>query len=258
MHILAKNDFLRRSVGRTTSRLILAASVVTLIAFAPLSNADQVTTAPGYGPWQTGGGGEFTAIADPGLLSQLGSYSPSAMNQGGYANSFQTFCIERNEYIQANTTYDVTLNNVTVFSGDPLSAGVAYLYQQFATGQLPYNYANSPSYTFNGWTSDSRTTGFLWSATYLQNAIWYLMNPVLYGGQASNPYVVLANAALGGAAAALAPDNGAHGVAVLNLWSPGQPHDPQHAWQDVLVLVPEPSSFAIMAVAGLLALRRRK
>jgi len=241
-------------------QVLLTAVMLGVSVLAPSMLANQITTAPAFGPWQTGDGGEFTVIADPGVQSQMGVYSPFTMNQGGYANSFQTFCIERNEYITAPTTYDVTTNNITVFSGDPLSAGAAYLYQQFATGLLPYNYANSPTYTYNGWTSDSRTTGFLYSALYLQNALWYLMNPVLYGGQAGNPYVQMADTALGGAAAAFAPDNGAHGVSVLNLWAPGQPHDPQHAFQDVLIYtgVPEPTTLALLSLAGLVAIRRRK
>ena len=227
-----------------------AAALLGVLAVVPSLRANQVTIAPGFGPWLGGAGGEFTAIADAGVLAQLGVYSPFTMNQGGYAHSFQTFCVERNEYLAANTTYDVNLNNVTVFTGDPVSAGAAYLYQQFATGALNYNYAN---------TGGGRTTG-VYGEIWLENAIWYLMNPVLYAGQASNPYVLQANAALGGVAAAFAPDHGAHGVSVLNLWAPGQPHDPAHAYQDVLIYtgVPEPTTVALLALAGLVAVRRRK
>jgi hypothetical protein len=217
--------------------------------------ADQITTAPGFGPWQQGIGGEFTVTPDAALAAQLGTYSPFTMNQGGFLGSFQTFCMERNEYIIANTTYDVTLNNVTVFTGDPLSAGAAYLYEQFATGQLTdlgnvsYNYANIP-------VGGRTTVGFA-DALMLQNALWYLMNPALFGGQAGNPYVVKATAVLGNPFAA---DNGAHHVSILNLWTPGQPHDAQHTWQDVLVYtgVPEPSALALVAMAGLFACRRKK
>ena len=249
--------FSRSRLGGVARRAVVLGVCLGLLAAAPSVRADQITTAPAFGPWQIGDGGEFTVTPDAGVAAQLGGYSPFTMNQGGFRGSFQTFCIERNEYITAPTTYDVTFNNVTVFSGDPLSAGAAYLYQQFATGQLHYNYANSP--TFDGFPSGSRTAGF-YAATWLQNALWYLMNPALYGGQASNPYVLQANAALGGVAAAFAPDNGAHGVSVLNLWVPGQPHDPQHAFQDVLIYnpVPEPTALALLAVAGLLAFRRRK
>ena len=236
-----------------------AAATSALLAGASLCQGavDQITVVAGYGPWLGGGGGEFTAVASSDVQANLGAYSPFTMNQGGYAGSFQTFCVERNEYLAEDATYDVTFNNVTMFTGDPLSAGAAYLYQQFATGQLNYNYANAAN--FDGFTGQSRTTGF-YAENWLENALWYLMNPVLYGGQASNPYVLQADAALGGAANTFLPDNGAHGVSVLNLWAPGQPHDPQHAYQDVLIYtgVPEPSALALLSVAGVLAWRRKR
>jgi hypothetical protein len=245
------NNFERRPsfFTRSIRRAAFTAGFITLLAVATASWADQITTAPGFGPWFGIDHGEFTVTADAGVASQLGNYSPFTMNQGGFFGSFQTFCVERNEYITPNTTYDVTFNNITRFSNVPLVAGVAYLYQQFATGQLPYNYTDTPI--------GGRTIVGFSDALLLQNAIWYLMGD--YSGQASNPYVVLADAALGGPAASFAPDNGAHGVSVLNLWAPGQPHDPQHAFQDVLIYtVPEPSALAILSIAGLLAFRRRK
>ena len=98
--------------------------------------ANQVTTAPGFGPWMIGSSGEFTMVADAGVAANLAGYSPYTVNQGGYANSFQTFCVERNEYITPSTTYDVTSGLLTRLSNIPLSNGAAYLYQQFATGQL--------------------------------------------------------------------------------------------------------------------------
>ena len=238
--------------------VVIGVVVLSVLGAAISTQADQLTTAPGFGPWQFGAGGEFTVTPDAGISALLSpSYSPFTVNQGNARGSFQTFCIERNEYITAPTTFDVTVNTVTMFTGDPLSAGAAYLYQQFALGNLNYNYANAA--TFGGYSGASRSTGFLYSAAYLQYAIWYLMNPNMYAGQANNPYVLAANAALGGAANSFLPDNGAHGVKVLNLWAPGQPHDPQHTFQDVLIYtVPEPSVLALVSVAALLAARRRK
>lgn len=226
-------------------------TVAVLTALLLTSKADQVTVAPNFGPWQTGSGGEFTMTPDLGLKAKLGAYSPFTMNQGGFLGSFQTFCMERNEYIIPNMLYDVTITNITIFSGDKLSAGVAYLYEKFALGQLNYNYADSP-------VGGRTTVGFA-DALLLQNAMWYLMGNQ-YSGQAGNPFVLAADAALGGSANSFLPDNGAHHVSILNLWAPGQPHDPQHAFQDVLIYtgVPEPSVFALISVAGLLAFRRRK
>ena len=149
-------------------------------------------------------------------------------------------------------TYDVTFNTITVFSGMPLSIGAAYLYEQFATGQLlGYNYANIPAGSRTGSNNTPHGTAF-----ELQRAISYFMGEYSY-----NPYNIYMNGDVPLPANPFAPDNGAHGVSILNLWTPGQPHDPAHAYQDVLVLtVPEPSMFALasLGAAALLAFRRQK
>jgi hypothetical protein len=210
------------------------------------AKAAQVTTAPGFGPYMVEGG-EYTLIPDANVAALLGGYSPLALNfvQPG---TFQTFWAERDESITPNITYDVTLNNVSVFSGVPLSVGAAYLYQQFATGQLNYNYANIPA--------DNRTFAGTNNAYYLSHAISHYMGENI--AEPSNPYEIQVNGMFG--TGATAPDNGAHGVEILNLWAPGQPHDPAHAYQDVLILVPEPPVFALasLGAAALVALRRRK
>src|SRR6266481_6087939 len=87
----------------------------------------------GYGPYQTGIGGEFTfGISDGNLIS---GYSPLTMNQGdGAAPSFQTFCVEGGENINSGSpTYTANYNNQSVFSNVPLTKGAAWLYSQFAT-----------------------------------------------------------------------------------------------------------------------------
>lgn len=233
-------------IGSILKRFVPLAVGVGLLAYAPLSVANQVTTPPAYGPFQVFDGGEFTLIPDAELATVLGNYSPFTMNYR-QLGSFQTFCVEHSERIMPDTTYDVTLNNITLFTGVPLSAGTAYLYEQFATGQLTYNYADSPHNGRRDIGTDNALT--------LQAAIWFLMGQTT--GQENNPYVLQAAFALTNP---FAPDNGAHHVSVLNLWAPNQPHDQFHSFQDQLIYtgVPEPSAFALLSLAGLLALRRRK
>jgi len=234
----------------TKPTLIFGILIALLVVVS--SQANQITTAPGFGPWLIGSGGEFTVTPDAGVAAMLGGYSPYTMNQGGYRGSFQTFCVERNESISASTTYDVTFNNVTVFSGKPLTIGAAYLYQEFATGTLPYyNYADSPAGSRTGSNNTPHGTAF-----ELQRAISYFMGEYPY-----DPY----NFYMGAFGVVPLPGNpfglytGTQ-VQILNLWAPGQPHDPAHAYQDVLILtVPEPATFALagLGAVALLAFRRK-
>ena len=226
----------------------IAGATLAVVAGTTSAQADQITTAPGFGPYQSGSGGEFTVIPDAPVAALLGSYSPFTINQGDFPRSFQTFCVERNENISPNTTYDITLNNITLFTGVNLSVGAAYLYQQFALGTLTdYNYANTPV--------GSRQSAVHGSAFELQRALWYYMGEYSY-----DQYNIYMNGIVPLPADPFAADNGAHNVSILNLWAPGQPHDAQNSFQDVLIYnpVPEPSTAALLGVAALLAFRRRK
>ena len=239
-------------LGVTRSKNALMLGIfLALVAVIPIQ-ANQITTAPGFGPYVIGDAGEFTVIADAGVAAILGNYSPYTINQGGYANSFQTFCAERNEYITANTTYDVTLNTVTVFSAKPLTIGAAYLYQQFAMGLLlDYNFTDSPAGSRTGNNNAPHGTAF-----ELQRALSYFM-----GEYSFDQYNIYMNGVVPLPVNPLGAYTGTQ-VSLLNLWAPGQPHDPAHAYQDLFVLtsVPEPSTFALasLGAAALLALRRRK
>jgi hypothetical protein len=235
--------------GLRIKKSVLVAIFAAVLALGSLQ-ANQVTSVSGFGPFSAGDG-EYTVIPDAGVQAILSGYANGVTaNITGFPNSFQTFCVERNEYITPNTTFDVTLNNTTMFSAIPLTIGAAYLYQQFAMGTLAgYNYSNSPL--------GSRAFGTHGSAYELQQAIWYFM-----GEYSFNPYNNYMN---GTVAVPANPLNAYTGTAVqiLNLWAPGQPHDPAHSFQDLLVLtsrVPEPSTLALagLGAAALLAFRRRK
>lgn len=177
----------------------------------------------GYGPWQTGVGGEFTfQITSPSDQYLLDNYSSVVRNQGGVGNSFQTFCVEGGENINsAYPNYTANLNNHSVYSNVQLTKGAAWLYSQFAQGQLTgYDIVHNSVVNYN-YSGDRHT-----SAGLLQNAIWALMGG--QEGQAldlNNPFLAAAAMAIGGSynlaslnAANESAATGYDGVYVLNVW----------------------------------------
>jgi hypothetical protein len=180
----------------------------------------------GYGKWQTGNGGEFT-------LNPLGTFNPlilaeysSKAKDVGVTGTFQTFCLEEQEYIYPYPTiYNVAFSDSAYWggvgggpNGDPISLGTAFLYHEFATGTLAgYDYTT--------------TAGRHTSAAALQNAIWYLEQE---GGSISSAYQALLIANVGSNLAAWRANNdGFYNVAALNMYdSAGR------LFQDQLVLTP--------------------
>lgn len=185
-----------------------------------------VATVGGYGPYQTGQGGEFTLKTTDSFMNGLAiSYAATTKNQYGDPASqpnFQTFCVEAPEYIRPNVAYNVVFNDHTVYQNVYLTKGAAFLYSQFAQGTLiGYDYA----------------AGRLGSADQLQRAIWALM-----GGQEgevqnlANPFESLAVSQFGNwsaASATAAP--GEYGVYVLNLWESGHVGETAYKAQDQLI-----------------------
>ncbi|MDH7600326.1 MAG: hypothetical protein QHH07_11940 [Sedimentisphaerales bacterium] len=107
-------------------------------------------------PYQAGQGGEFEAlILAPGL---------DGLPTG---TRFQTFCVEKNEYINLGSSYYARVLTYADLGGiaggpyDPLDPRAAWLYDQFLNQTLP-------GYDF------STTSGRLSSAEALQHAIWYI------------------------------------------------------------------------------------
>jgi hypothetical protein len=226
-------------------RTALIISLCAFVAAPALADLSITTTggSGGYGIWQTGNGGEFTFRAsgwDP-----LPYYSDVAKNQGQQCQqegTFQTFCLEHNEYISGSTTYDVVLNDRMVNGGvgpqgDPLSRGTAYLYHEFQNGTLAgYNYSNTG------------IGGRSASAQALQNAIWYLEDEE--GGALSDSYEDMLIAQFGSVANAKLDNNGLFAVAVLNVYADGHAGDQDYRCQDALVCTPVPAGLLL----GLLGL----
>ncbi len=188
-----------RTMIRTTI-LVIAGLVAAQCAMALPVHMSRV------GGYYYGDGGEFTAAG----TALNANYSASALAAGSGGVGFQTFCLERDEYVTLPGWYDYTIGNAAVDGGvggpspDPLSWGTAWLYSQFAAGSLGgYNYGAG------------RST----SARYLQEAIWWLEHE-LASYTAGNVFVAAAIAQFGTAAAARADATaGAYNVYALNLTS---------------------------------------
>ena len=202
-------------------------------------------------------GGEFTAVlsGNSSLSSTiLSQYSPNAvvtLNNG--QTGFETFCTEYTVEFTPGTTYSASIGS-TIVSGSgnaPLAQGVAWLYMQFATGNLA-TYASTQfgsSYSsgdYNYSVGSSRET----CADELQNAIWYLQGEV--SGQGTDPFVELVEKVFGNLSTAeestTATGASNFGVDVLNLC--GTNNSTAFA-QDQLVYVgavPEPSTIAAGAM----------
>lgn len=128
-------------------------------------------------------GGQFAAIASPyndssaaAALSSLNAaglaYSSSAIVQASGPSSpefgFATFCVQETVNVNAGPTNNYTLSNNNSFSpGGPLTIGTAWLYYEFATGNLSsFTLTGGSHFSYTSETGDEE----------LQSAFWYLQD----------------------------------------------------------------------------------
>jgi len=168
-------------IGKGVSVLAVLALTASAVQAVPSHGAGYYggkvnwTRLPGHYAFLSNGG-EFTLYSDgaPGLLLSNDHYSPKTKQRDGRSESFQSFCVERDEYVAGGMDVWVSTANVNgspgshawqgglnTNAGDNLNPHTAYLYYQFAMGNLS-GYDYDPS---GGRASD---------AQQLQRAIWLL------------------------------------------------------------------------------------
>lgn len=151
--------------------------VVTLLSLNSITMANP-TIKLFKGDYQAGSGGEFKAVV---TSEGIPGYS--------VGSTFQSFCLEYNEYFSYNTNYYAVVNDKAVQGGaggpspDPLDPRTAWLYNEFA------------DQTLNGYIFDD-IAGRIASAEALQNAIWYLEEEIdtIQSSSLAEQFVQLANA----------------------------------------------------------------
>jgi hypothetical protein len=182
-------------------------------------------------------GGEYN-LTHTGL-----GFTPVGLNS---SNPFESFCVERDELLSFDTVNYAALNTAAVEGGtgggspDPLDPKTAYLYSAFVTGTLPlYVYDVSDGGALRSSAADD-----------LQLVMWYIEeeSPISWTpGDLSRRdiWYQLATANAGGSIG---------NVRVLNMYRDAQGTE---LVQDLLVMLPEPSSLGLLLLGGLLAARRK-
>ncbi len=230
----------RVRIGAFVGWLLLAGS-------AAASPVVAVTQIPGY--YFYGNGGEFTLTPNADFQALTGQTGP-----------FESFSLERTEFITPGATYDAQLNiearlggrndgNPGPGGGDPLDARTAYLYSRFLAGALTgYDYAPG--------------AGRSNSARALQDVIWYLESEAAgtWGaGTLQDTFYTAAQEAV-----TLGDWTGLGNVRVLNLYATGHAGDLQYRAQDLLgtvATIPTPGALVLVGwgagLAGWLRRHRR-
>lgn len=187
----------------------------------------------------------------------------------GGANTFQTFCIERNETLRPfgnGNVYNTQIATSAVNGGigggnpDPLSERTAYLYSRFRIGASIGGYLVNGAATYTGLTAKDVTSA-------LQLAIWRSEDETdsSYSGLSLSTAMTNAADAMYNAANTWASGNAGNflGVSVLRLYFRDANGNNAGNTQDQLSFVPlPPAAYAglgsLVGVLGFGAIRRRR
>jgi len=174
----------KRKIVMKKRKIVVFLLIVCAFAVSPLLAGPTGTHGDGFyggkvnydrvSGYYEGRGGEFTIQSDggPGLLLSNAAYDSRTRGVSGI-ESFQSFCIEYTEFIVEPMDVWVSTDWVdgtdggshawlgSTGAGDDLGVQTAYLYYQFATGNLS-------SYEYDPLAGRSVDAGSL------QNAIWFL------------------------------------------------------------------------------------
>ena len=218
---------------------IIAIGITAAFLAGMSASAIPVTVTIVSGDYQFGSGGEFN------VSPVIGAGYTTGPNGTLVNNGFETFCFDRNPSITVPGNYNATLNGSGVDAfGLHLSVGVAWLYEQFATGNLAgYNYVPG--------------AGRAASAYNLQLAIWNLEG--LYGAPGTlvgNTFLNEAISQFVNVAGATAFTTGnAYDVGILDLATANGDNV-----QPMLVLLPDGGSALIllgMSLSGMAVIARK-
>lgn len=207
--------------------------IASLAVLGPMASANTMQVTMDWGMRQYGDGGEFNASSADLVPATMGYVAATTHNTG-----FETFCVEANEYFTPGHSYYYGISQTAINGGisgghpDPISRGTAWLYLQFATGNLAgYNYSTG--------------SGGNASAAALQATIWWLE------GEGANPNNLFSTLVMG-LPKYLDDNNGFYGVGVLNLWVDS--NHTQFAQDQLVLLVPDGGSTAMLLGLGFLGL----
>lgn len=209
-----------------------------------------------------------------GDIGELGDNGLSATGGSAGQGAFYSFCVERNEIFEYNTTYLGEIATSAVDGGvgggspDPLSGVTSLIYREFRSGPGD---VSSPLFGGAGTFGAGYSNAFQTIA--IQFAIWYAedefasLNTSLlasYNFSPATKATIISDAQAIFDWARANSDGAMHGVRILRLWDE---YDPTFGYsgnrQDILTIIPlPPSAYAglgtLGGLVGLAHLRRRK